>query len=502
MHENKRVLIGVTGGIAAYKSPVLVREFVRRGCDARVVMTRAAAEFVTALTLQAVSGHPVRRELLDAQAEAGMGHIELARWAEVIVIAPASADCIARLAQGRADELLTAVVLAAGEDVEVAVAPAMNRCMWESAATQDNLARLAKRGVRIIGPAAGAQACGEHGPGRMLEPVDIAAAVIGDAPAPLLAGARAVVTAGPTWEALDPVRGITNRSSGKMGYALARAARDFGAQVELISGPVALDAPVGVRRVAVVSAAEMFEAAMAAAAEADLFIGVAAVADYRPATVAAGKMAKRDARMTVELVRNADILAAVAGLRRAPFTLGFAAETHDVIARARAKLHTKNADAIAANRVGDGGGDGDIHPRHPRSPRLNERGGDESGSGGGDGDGDGDGAGAGDGDGGGDIPPRHPRSLLSGGGDGAGDGAGDAIGGDENQATLLFHARHGRPDVALPRADKYRIAVQLIEHIAPLMTRGDGDGDGDDARGDGAARGDGDGDAARGAGGA
>jgi len=446
MHENKRVLIGVTGGIAAYKSPALVREFVRRGCDARVVMTRAAAEFVTALTLQAVSGHPVRRELLDAQAEAGMGHIELARWAEVIVIAPASADCIARLAQGRADELLTAVVLAAGEDVEVAVAPAMNRRMWESAATQDNLARLAKRGVRIIGPAAGAQACGEHGPGRMLEPADIAAAVIGDAPSPLLAGARAVVTAGPTWEALDPVRGITNRSSGKMGYALARAARDFGAQVELISGPVALDAPVGVRRVAVVSAAEMFEAAMAAAAEADLFIGVAAVADYRPATVAAGKMAKNDARMTVELVRNADILAAVAGLRRAPFTLGFAAETHDVIARARAKLHTKNADAIAANRVG--------------------------------------------------APPRHPRSLLSGGGD----GGGDAIGGDENQATLLFHARHGRPDVALPRADKYRIAVQLIEHIAPLMTRGDGDGDGDDARGDGAARGDGDGDDARGVG--
>jgi len=460
-HENKRLLLGVCGGIAAYKSPALVRELVRRGCEVRVVMTRAAAEFVTPLTLQALSGRPVRRELLGPEAEAaeggvaagdsagdgvgsavdggdgdaavdgdgadaaadGMGHIELARWAEVILIAPASADCIARLAHGRADDLLAAVVLAAGEDVAVALAPAMNRRMWAHPATRDNLAALAGRGARIIGPADGDQACGETGPGRMVEPADIAGALFGRAPPVLLAGAEVVVTAGPTWEALDPVRGLTNRSSGKMGYALARAARDFGARVTLVSGPVKLPTPAGVRRVDVVSAAEMFEAAVAAAAEADLFIGVAAVADYRPAQVAAQKIAKREARMALELTRNADILATVAALAGGPVTLGFAAETHDVIARARAKLHAKNADAIAANRVGDGDG--------------------------------------------------------------------DAIGGDENAVTLLFHERHRRADVELPRADKYRLAVQLIEQVAPQVVGG-GQKAEDRRPGDGDVAGDGD----------
>ncbi|MDD9811860.1 MAG: bifunctional phosphopantothenoylcysteine decarboxylase/phosphopantothenate--cysteine ligase CoaBC [Gammaproteobacteria bacterium] len=451
-HENKRVLVGVSGGIAAYKSPALVREFIRRNCDVRVVMTRAAAEFVTPLTLQAVSGHAVRRDLWDAEAEAGgaggsgdaggpgdasgsdvpgapgargdsgMGHIELARWAELIVVAPASADCIARLAHGRADDLLAAVVLAAADDVEVTVAPAMNRRMWESAATRDNLATLAKRGARIIGPAAGGQACGETGPGRMTEPEYIARELIGEAPPLLLSGAAALVTAGPTWEALDPVRGLTNRSSGKMGFALAQAARDFGARVTLVSGPVALESPPGVRRVDVVSAEEMFEAVMAEAPGADLFIGVAAVADYRPAQAAAHKIAKQGARMRLELTRNPDILAAVAALESGPVTLGFAAETENVVANARAKLEAKGVDVMAANWVG-----GD------------------------------------DGDGGGD------------GGDGLGNGG--VFGGDANAVTLLFRGR--REAEKLARTDKYRLAVQIIERVAPLVTRA-GDGDGDD----------------------
>ena len=471
-HENKRVLVGVSGGIAAYKSPALVREFIRRNCEVRVVMTRAAAEFVTPLTLQAVSGHAVRRDLWDAEAEAGgaggsgdaggpgdasgsdvpgapgargdsgMGHIELARWAELIVVAPASADCIARLAHGRADDLLAAVVLAAADDVEVTVAPAMNRRMWESAATRDNLATLANRGARIIGPAAGSQACGETGPGRMTEPEDIARARIGDAPPLLLSGAAALVTAGPTWEALDPVRGLTNRSSGKMGFALAQAARDFGARVTLVSGPVALGAPPGVRRVDVVSAEEMFDAVMAEAPGADLFIGVAAVADYRPAQAAAHKIAKREARMRLELTRNPDILAAVAALEGGPVTLGFAAETEHVVANARAKLEAKGVDVMAANWVG-----GD------------------------DGDGDGDGA-------------RDAGDA----GDGLGNGG--VFGGDANAVTLLFRGR--REAEKLARTDKYRLAVQIIERVAPLVTRA-GDGD-DKVAADDNGGGDGDGD--------
>ena len=447
-HENKRVLVGVSGGIAAYKSPALVREFIRRNCDVRVVMTRAAAEFVTPLTLQAVSGHAVRRDLWDAEAEAGggggtgdsggsaapgargdsgMGHIELARWAELIVVAPASADCIARLAHGRADDLLAAVVLAAADDVEVTVAPAMNRRMWESAATRDNLDILARRGARIIGPAAGGQACGETGPGRMTEPEEIARELIGDAPPLLLSGAAALVTAGPTWEALDPVRGLTNRSSGKMGFALAQAARDFGARVTLVSGPVALGAPPGVRRVDVVSAEEMFEAVMAEAPGADLFIGVAAVADYRPAQAAAHKIAKREARMRLELTRNPDILAAVAALEGGPVTLGFAAETEHVVANARAKLEAKGVDVMAANWVGGDDGDG----------------------------------------------ARDAGDA----GDGLGNGG--VFGGDANAVTLLFRGR--REAEKLARTDKYRLAVQIIERVAPLVTRaGDGDGDGDD----------------------
>jgi len=298
------------------------------------------------------------------------------------------------------------------------VAPAMNRQMWDNPATQRNLAELAQRGVHIIGPAAGDQACGETGPGRMTEPDDIAAELIGDAPPRLLDGVDALITAGPTWEALDPVRGFTNRSSGKMGYALGRAARDFGARVTLVSGPVALDAPSGVRRVDVVSAQEMLEAVLAEAPAADWFIGVAAVADYRPARVAAHKIAKKDARMCIELVCNPDILAAVAAMKRGPFTLGFAAETDDVIAHARQKLTSKGADVMAANLVGGA-----------------DRGGD----------------------------------------------ANDVLGGDENAVTLLYKDPR-RGDVALEKTDKYRLAVQIIEHVAPLLAahRRGGDGAGED----------------------
>lgn len=367
--KNKRILLGVSGGVAAYKSAALARRLIERGCEVRVAMTRAACEFITPLTMQAVSGRPVHLHFLDAQAESGMGHIELARWAEHIVIAPASANFLARLSQGRADDLLSAVVLAS--EAEVWAAPAMNRVMWKSAATQQNLQTLIERGVRIIGPGHGDQACGEHGDGRMSEPEEIATAVAGDARELILDGIETLITAGPTWESLDPVRAISNRSSGKMGYAMAQAALDFGARVTIVSGPVSLQTPHGARRIDVESAREMSDAVMARAADADLFIGVAAVADYRPLDSAAHKIKKSGARMQIELVKNPDILAQVCALNPRPVTLGFAAETENAAANARKKRADKNADVIAVNDVTAGvfGGDENAVTLHFRGEK-------------------------------------------------------------------------------------------------------------------------------------
>ena len=347
---NKRVLLGVTGGIAAYKGAELVRRLREAGAEVRVVMTDAATEFVTELTFQAVSGQPVHRRLLDASAEAGMGHIELARWADAVIVAPASANFLARLAQGRGDDLLTTVCLASS--VPLAVAPSMNQQMWRNAATQENIATLRHRGVRLFGPGEGSQACGDVGPGRMLEPTEIAVLTAALFETSALDGLKVVITAGPTWEALDPVRGLSNKSSGKMGYAVAAAAIEAGAKVILISGPVALQAPERLALIHVQSAQEMHDAVHAQIAGADLFIGVAAVADYRPASVAQQKIKKSAERLTIELVRNPDILASVAALKAPPFTVGFAAETGDLEAAARSKLVAKGVDLIAANLVG------------------------------------------------------------------------------------------------------------------------------------------------------
>ncbi|MEW6331478.1 MAG: bifunctional phosphopantothenoylcysteine decarboxylase/phosphopantothenate--cysteine ligase CoaBC [Pseudomonadota bacterium] len=348
---NKRILLGVTGGIAAYKSADTVRRLREAGAEVRVVMTAGAAEFITALTLQAVSGQPVHQQLLDAGAEAGMGHIELARWADALLVAPASANFLARLAQGRADDLLSAVCLASG--APVAVAPAMNQQMWSNAATQANLATLKKNGVKIFGPGEGSQACGDVGPGRMLEPAELVALVSGVFSGGELDGLSVLVTAGPTWEAIDPVRGLTNRSSGKMGYAVAQAAMEAGARVTLISGPTALPDPERVHTLRVESAQEMLNAVNDHIADADIFIAVAAVADYRPARTADGKIKKTQEKLTLELERTPDILASVAARRPAPFTVGFAAETENLEQYARRKLEAKKLDLVAANRVGE-----------------------------------------------------------------------------------------------------------------------------------------------------
>ncbi len=349
MRKNRRVLVGITGGIAAYKSPDLVRRLMDRGGDVRVVMTEAACEFITPLTLQAVSGHPVHRCLLDAEAESGMGHIELARWAEIMVIAPGTANFIASMANGKADDLLTSLILAS--EAEIAVAPAMNRQMWQNPATQDNLQTLRRRGVRIIGPAEGGQACGEVGLGRMSEPDEIARELLGDGVPKLLTGACITLTAGPTWEAIDPVRGITNRSSGKMGFALAEAARDFGAEVTLISGPVALETPSGVERIDVVSAQDMLDRVQEHIGNTDMFIGVAAVSDYRPVLSAENKIKKDRDSMELKLIRTPDILRSVAEIENPPFTVGFAAETERIDQHARSKLVSKKVNMIVANNV-------------------------------------------------------------------------------------------------------------------------------------------------------
>ena len=346
----RRILLGVSGGIAAYKAAELVRRLRERGAEVQVVMTAGAKQFVTPLTFQALSGRPVRDDLWDEAAEDAMGHIELARWAELVLIAPASADLIARLAVGRADDLLTTLVLATAAPVWLA--PAMNRFMWSNTATQENVATLVARGVKLLGPDAGEQACGEIGPGRMQEPEAIAREVFASELNGALSGLHLVISAGPTREPLDPVRFISNRSSGKMGFAVAAAARDAGARVTLVSGPVALATPAGVTRIDVETAEQMYRAVHVAVADADLYIGAAAVADYTPARCATEKIKKSSECLELSLQRAPDILASVAALERRPFTVGFAAETTDVEKHAREKLARKRLDLIAANEVG------------------------------------------------------------------------------------------------------------------------------------------------------
>ena len=360
--SDKRILLCVSAGIAAYKCCDLVRRLADAGATVQVAMTPRATAFVTPLTLQALTGRPVRTELFDDAAEAAMGHIELARWADAVLVAPATADVLARLAHGMADDLVTTLCLATTAPVHVA--PAMNHRMWLHPATQANLATLRERGVTVHGPGDGAQACGEFGPGRMAEPADIVAALLkdptaGTAPAAsgpgALAGRKVVITAGPTREALDPVRYISNHSSGKQGFALAEAARDAGAQVVLIAGPVSLPTPPGMRRVDVVSAREMHAAALREAGDCDLFIAVAAVADYRPRTAAETKIKKAGdgAGLVLELVENPDIVASIGALPRRPFIVGFAAETDNVLANARSKRARKGMDFIVLNDVAD-----------------------------------------------------------------------------------------------------------------------------------------------------
>jgi phosphopantothenoylcysteine decarboxylase / phosphopantothenate---cysteine ligase len=350
--QGKRIVLGVTGGIAAYKSPDLVRRLRERGAEVQVVMTEAAREFVTATTFQAVSGRAVRTDLWDAAAEAAMGHIELARWAHVVLIAPATADFLARLAPGQANDLLTTLCLAT--EAPVAVAPAMNHVMWSNAATRANMATLQQRGIHILGPGSGDQACGEIGEGRMLEPLELVDKVgglhIGDGP---LRGRRVLISAGPTRERIDPVRFISNRSSGKMGFAVAQAAREAGAEVVLVSGPVSIPTPPGVRRVDVESAADMLTAVLREVEKGtDIFISTAAVADYRPARPADQKIKKTTDTLDLCMERTSDVLATVAARPDRPFVVGFAAETESVEQNARLKLLKKNLDLIAANEVG------------------------------------------------------------------------------------------------------------------------------------------------------
>ncbi|HEY4090672.1 MAG TPA: bifunctional phosphopantothenoylcysteine decarboxylase/phosphopantothenate--cysteine ligase CoaBC [Luteibacter sp.] len=353
--RQRRILIGVTGGIAAYKICELVRRLLDLDAEVRVVMTEGATHFVTPTTFQALSGQPVRVSLWDEAGEAAMGHIELAKWAERVLIAPASADTLARLAHGFANDLLSTVVLATAAPVYVA--PAMNQQMWANLAVQANIGTLRVRGMQVLGPADGDQACGDIGSGRMLEPHelrDILVASFGDQP---LRGRHVVVSAGPTYEDIDPVRFIGNRSSGRMGFAVAAAARDAGAEVTLVAGPVSLPTPQGVRRLDVRSARQMHEAVLAATDGADIYIGAAAVGDYRPAGIAEHKLKKAGGEpLRLELAENPDIIGALAARHGHPFLVGFAAETRDVADYARDKLNRKGLDMIAANEVGAGRG--------------------------------------------------------------------------------------------------------------------------------------------------
>lgn len=349
---NKRILLGVTGGIAAYKSAELIRRLQDQGADVRVVMTPAAQAFITPLTLQALSNHPVHTDLLDPEVESAMGHIELARWADLIVVAPASADFIARLAGGLGDDLLTTVCLAAV--CKIAIAPAMNQAMWAKQTTQSNLTKLGSNNAVILAPGEGLQACGDVGEGRLMEVPDIVDAVASQFETGVLAGRHVVITAGPTREAIDPVRYISNHSSGKQGYALAEAALEAGARVSLITGPTGLTPPERAETHQVISAEEMLEAVMSCIDGADIFIGVAAVADYRPVEFAQQKLKKQSgAGLTLELTQNPDILKTVANLTDRPFTVGFAAETQNIAQFAKQKLVNKKLDMIVANDVAD-----------------------------------------------------------------------------------------------------------------------------------------------------
>lgn len=347
--NQQNILLGVTGGIAAYKTPDLVRKLTAEGANVRVVLTESAKEFVSPLSLQAVSGNPVSDDLLDPAAEAAMGHIELAKWADKLMIAPATANFIAKLTHGLADDLLSTLCLAT--EAKIYLAPAMNQQMWKAAATQANMRILEKREISILEPASGEQACGDVGPGRMPEPLELAEALV-DANSSLeLKNKHIVITAGPTRESIDPVRYITNHSSGKMGFALAKAAAKMGAQVTLVSGPVNLNTPDAVKRIDVESAQQMHDAVMNAVGDCDIFIGCAAVADYRPAQMVTQKIKKNNEELTLTFTKNPDILADVARRQQAPFTVGFAAETQDVSRYAKEKLARKNLDMIAANDV-------------------------------------------------------------------------------------------------------------------------------------------------------
>ncbi|MBX2836477.1 MAG: bifunctional phosphopantothenoylcysteine decarboxylase/phosphopantothenate--cysteine ligase CoaBC [Gammaproteobacteria bacterium] len=351
----KHILLGITGGIAAYKSAVLARRLMDAGAEVRVVMTDSAQAFITPLTLQALTGNPVHTSLLDEAAEAAMGHIELARWADLVLIAPATANTLARLAQGMADDLLTTLCLAT--EAPLCIAPAMNHMMWKHSATQANCDILKARGVTFLGPDSGDQACGETGSGRMMEPEAIRDALINDTKANAdtrgsMVGKHVLITAGPTREPIDPVRFLSNRSSGKMGYAVASAAIEQGATVTLVSGPVNLTTPVGVQRIDVKTAAQMYDTVMGEIEHCDVFISVAAVADYRLSEVATQKIKKSEDNLTLTLTRNPDILKSVAALPNAPYCVGFAAETEKVEEHARGKLSRKKLDLIVANQVG------------------------------------------------------------------------------------------------------------------------------------------------------
>lgn len=345
----KKILVGVTGGIAAYKSAGLIRRLREAGAEVRVVMTEAAKAFITPLTLQAVSQHRVADDLLSEEAEAGMGHIELARWADFILVAPASADFMARLAHGHANDLLSTLCLAT--TAPIAIAPAMNREMWLNAITQENLQRLKAHDVKIFGPSEGEQACGEVGPGRMLESHELVTLIARSFRSDMLAGKKIMITVGPTREMIDPMRYISNRSSGKMGYALAEVAYEMGAEVTLVAGPCNISSLKGIHRVDVISAQQMYDAVMHGIRECDVFIGAAAVADYRAASVATQKIKKSSENIGLTLTRTPDIIAAVAALPNKPFVIGFAAESENVIDNARIKLKAKNLNLIVANQI-------------------------------------------------------------------------------------------------------------------------------------------------------
>ncbi|MGI9290300.1 MAG: bifunctional phosphopantothenoylcysteine decarboxylase/phosphopantothenate--cysteine ligase CoaBC [Gammaproteobacteria bacterium] len=349
--QGKKVLLGVTGSIAAYKSPDIVRRLKEQGADVRVVLTASAEKLVSPTVFQAVSGETVRGDIWDEQAEAAMGHIELAKWADQILIAPATANVMAQLANGTAENLLTTICLAS--DAPVALAPSMNQAMWRDAATQANCDILRKRNMQFIGPDEGEQACGDVGPGRMTEPAAIVSCLTRGGHSGPFEGLKILVSAGPTREAIDPVRFVSNRSSGKMGFAVAKAAADAGADVTLLAGPVNLPTPPGVERIDVETTQQMVDAAMACVDNMDIYIGSAAISDYRPAEVAGQKIKKKSDTFTLEMVKSPDLLAMIAALENGPFTCGFAAETEKLVEHATDKLNRKKLNMIVANLVGE-----------------------------------------------------------------------------------------------------------------------------------------------------